>query len=169
MCGFYEIYNGQLYDLLNKNNRLILREDGNGSINVIGLLEIEISNLIELRSLIDAAQSNRHIGCTSFNQSSSRSHAIFQFKLPPQTTTKSLTLNNSPSSSSVKSKINTGLTNGVLTKPSKRPFRMLFIDLAGSERGIDAQNNELDNRKEGAEINQSLLAVIFQLLFYNLI
>ena len=44
-------------------------------------------------------------------------------------------------------------------KQNNKNFRVLFIDLAGSERGIDAQNNEKDNRKEGAEINQSLLAV----------
>jgi hypothetical protein len=59
--------------------------------------------------------------------------------------------------SAVKSKVNSGL-NGRLSQPPK-PFRILFIDLAGSERGIDAQNNQNDNRKEGAEINQSLLAV----------
>ena len=41
----------------------------------------------------------------------------------------------------------------------KPGVKILFIDLAGSERGIDAQNNRSDNRKEGAEINQSLLAV----------
>jgi hypothetical protein len=55
----------------------------------------------------------------------------------------------------VKSKINTGLNR----KQEPLPFRVNFIDLAGSERGIDAQNNQNDNRKEGAEINQSLLAV----------
>jgi hypothetical protein len=53
--------------------------------------------------------------------------------------------------------VNSGLNNGVNKTPTTH--RVLFIDLAGSERGIDAQNNINDNRKEGAEINQSLLAV----------
>ena len=57
----------------------------------------------------------------------------------------------------VKSKVNSGLNSG--GNKTLSTHRVLFIDLAGSERGIDAQNNLNDNRKEGAEINQSLLAV----------
>lgn len=38
-------------------------------------------------------------------------------------------------------------------------FRMTFIDLAGSERAADAVNSDRQTRMEGAEINQSLLAV----------
>ena len=37
--------------------------------------------------------------------------------------------------------------------------RMTFIDLAGSERAADAVNSDRQTRIEGAEINQSLLAV----------
>jgi len=110
-----------------------------------------------LKKTIEQAQLNRHIGCTSFNKASSRSHAVIQFKVPNVFSssnsgqvimTKQFT-NSSSSSSSSKTK---------QTKPNK-PFRVLFIDLAGSERGIDAQTNQNDNRKEGAEINQSLLAL----------
>lgn len=61
--------------------------------------------------------------------------------------------------SNVKSKVDSGLHSN--NSNTGKPFRLLFIDLAGSERGIDAQNNIKDNRKEGAEINQSLLAVSF--------
>jgi hypothetical protein len=154
LCGFYEIYNGQLYDLLNQKNRLVLREDSNGQVNVVGLVEIEVKSLAQLKKTIEQAQLNRHIGCTSFNKASSRSHAVIQFKVPNVSSSNSgqviMTKQFTNSSSSK--------TRQTKTAPNK-PFRVLFIDLAGSERGIDAQTNQNDNRKEGAEINQSLLAL----------
>jgi hypothetical protein len=147
----------------------VLREDANGLVNVVGLLEVELKNLSQLRKTIETAQSNRHIGSTSFNKASSRSHAILQFKITSTATTNSnlavgSTTKVGANSITIKSKVNSGLTNNIHGK--SRPLRLLFIDLAGSERGIDAQNNMNDNRKEGAEINQSLLAVCLY-LFYS--
>lgn len=37
--------------------------------------------------------------------------------------------------------------------------RMSFVDLAGSERAADSRDPDRRSRMEGAEINQSLLAV----------
>lgn len=138
-----------------------------------------MKSLSQLRKTIEQAQQNRHIGTTSFNKASSRSHAIIQFKVLDATSTtsdtQSATTSNSRSSngkliqsSSVytmnsASRPSTTSTSNFASvnvkSPTKKPFRVMFIDLAGSERGIDAQNNLYDNRKEGAEINQSLLAV----------
>ncbi len=152
ICGFYEIYNGQLYDLLNQKNRLVLREDSNGQVNVVGLVEIEIKTLNHLRKTIETAQASRHVGSTSFNKASSRSHAVIQFKVP--------NVSSQPASAGHIVMNKAALFNSKTKKTSQpKPFRVLFIDLAGSERGIDAQTNQQDNRKEGAEINQSLLAV----------
>jgi kinesin family protein 2/24 len=165
MCGFFEIYNGQLFDLINQNSRLVLREDSNGQLNVVGLVEVEIKSLNDLRKIIEKSQSNRHIGTTSFNKASSRSHAVVQFKvinnysnLYDDDNNDNKTVSSNKKFSSVKSKINSGLNKNE-SNSFNRSFRILFVDLAGSERGIDAQNNTQDNRKEGAEINQSLLAV----------
>ena len=38
-------------------------------------------------------------------------------------------------------------------------YRFSFIDLAGSERAADVTDTDRQTRMEGAEINQSLLAV----------
>ena len=152
ICGFYEIYNGQLYDLLNQNNRLVLREDSNGKENVVGLVEIEIKTLTHLRKTIEIAQANRHVGSTSFNKASSRSHAVLQFKVP------NISSQSSSNDNTVMTKAQI-ISSKTKNNSQPKPFRVLFIDLAGSERGIDAQTNQQDNRKEGAEINQSLLAV----------
>ena len=45
------------------------------------------------------------------------------------------------------------------THQKSNTFRLIFIDLAGSERAIDAQNNQRQTRREGAQINSSLLAL----------
>lgn len=119
--------------------------------HVVGLVETEVKSLTQLRRTLETAQANRHIGVTSFNKASSRSHAIVQLTMPAQPTV----ANSGQVIFKVKSKVNSGLNREV----GPRALRVLFIDLAGSERGIDAQHNRSDNRKEGAEINQSLLAV----------
>lgn len=153
-------------------DRLVLREDSNGQLNVVGLIEIEVKSLLQLRKTIESAQLNRHIGSTSFNKASSRSHAVIQFKVASVDATPNGSNGqmSSRQSGQVKSKVNSGgcvIVNGTTKKfqlhstnsSEGKFFRIIFIDLAGSERGIDAQNNQHDNRKEGAEINQSLLAV----------
>lgn len=45
---------------------------------------------------------------------------------------------------------------------------MSFIDLAGSERASDVTDTDKQTRIEGAEINQSLLAVIIFSVYLNL-
>lgn len=170
----------------------MLREDSTGQLNVVGLIELEVKNIGQLKKTIEQAQANRHIGTTSFNKASSRSHAIIQFKVLPagvsETTSENVVNQKTQSPSSPNSLASrSGPTTKFLARPSSilanksknndtvKPFRIMFIDLAGSERGIDAQNNQHDNRKEGAEINQSLLAVrffvveFFRLLKYSLI
>lgn len=44
--------------------------------------------------------------------------------------------------------------------------RFSFIDLAGSERAADVTDSDKQTRMEGAEINQSLLAVRKRFLYY---
>lgn len=131
---------------------MVLREDGNGQVNVVGLVELEIKSSAQLRKTIESAQANRHIGCTSFNKASSRSHAVIQFRIPNsspntnQQVTQIIKQNQTSNAFiNVKSKVNSGLNQN---SNANKNFRVLFIDLAGSERGIDAQNNQNDNRKE---------------------
>ncbi|CAF3544250.1 unnamed protein product [Rotaria sordida] len=128
ICSFYEIYNNQLYDLCHTGKRLFAREDGEHSVNIVGITEIVLKNLDTLRSMINDGLTRRHHGKSAFNTNSSRSHAIFQLIL--------------------KNNYN-----------QAENFKLVFIDLAGSERAIDAQNNQRQTRREGAQINSSLLAL----------
>ena len=42
--SFFEIYGGKCIDLLNRRNRLAIREDGKGNVVVVGVLEQECDN-----------------------------------------------------------------------------------------------------------------------------
>ncbi|CDH57932.1 sam domain-containing protein [Lichtheimia corymbifera JMRC:FSU:9682] len=127
--GFYEIYQGQLYDLLNQRKRLTPREDGNSNVVIAGLKEFPIKDVDRLMEVFDFGSQARTTGKTGANNNSSRSHAVLQVLL--------------------KSKGDNTAIHGKLS----------FIDLAGSERGADRGEANPKTRMEGAEINKSLLAL----------
>ncbi|XP_069482941.1 kinesin-like protein KIF24 [Ambystoma mexicanum] len=125
--SFYEIYCGQLYDLLNGRKRLFAREDGNHVVQIVGLREIQVHTVDLLLEVILKGSRERSTGATGVNSDSSRSHAIIQIQVKDS---------------------------------ACRMFgRMSFIDLAGSERAADARESNKQTKFEGAEINQSLLAL----------
>jgi hypothetical protein len=130
--GLYEIYQGQLYDLLNNRKKLFAREDGKQNVIISGLKEYPIDNVDKLIQVFDYGSQVRStgkrkeesgvpprngltdhpsslliIGSTGANDSSSRSHAVLQVLLKPKKNKKKI--------------------HGKLS----------FIDLAGSERGAD--------------------------------
>ncbi|KAG9285821.1 hypothetical protein G9A89_013246 [Geosiphon pyriformis] len=127
--GFYEIYQGHLYDLLNKRKKLFAREDGKKNVVIVGLQEYAIDNVDNLMQVFDYGNTVRSTGSTGANEDSSRSHAILQIVL--------------------KHKKNRKKFHGKLS----------FIDLAGSERGADRGDADQKTRHLGAEINKSLLAL----------
>lgn len=127
--GFYEIYQGQLYDLLNLKEKLTARDDGNNNVVIAGLREHPISDVKELMTIFEYGNQGRTTGQTGANETSSRSHAVLQVLLKKK------------------------------EDPTKVYGKLSFIDLAGSERGADRGDADTKTRLEGAEINKSLLAL----------
>ncbi|XP_023438408.2 kinesin-like protein KIF24 isoform X2 [Dasypus novemcinctus] len=126
--SFYEIYCGQLYDLLNRRKRLFAREDSKHVVQIVGLQELQVDSVELLLEVILKGSKERSTGATGVNADSSRSHAVIQIQIKDS---------------------------------AKRTFgRISFIDLAGSERAADARDTDKQTKMEGAEINQSLLAVL---------
>ncbi|XP_069137468.1 uncharacterized protein [Argopecten irradians] len=125
--SFFEIYCGQLFDLLNKRNRLHAREDGSHHVCIAGLTETQVQNVAAIMQVLEYGNSVRSKGVTGVNPDSSRSHAVLQLE--------------------------------IRNNQDKRVGRMSFIDLAGSERASDMTDTDRQTRMEGAEINQSLLAL----------
>ncbi|XP_021490118.1 kinesin-like protein KIF24 isoform X1 [Meriones unguiculatus] len=125
--SFYEIYCGQLYDLLNRRKRLFAREDSKHVVQIAGLQELQVDSVEPLLQVILKGSKERSTGATGVNADSSRSHAIIQIQIKDS---------------------------------AKSTFgRISFIDLAGSERAADARDSDRQTKMEGAEINQSLLAL----------
>ena len=141
--SIYEIYGGKVFDLLNERNQLVMREDGKKNVNIVGLQEHNIDTVEGIEQLMRSAEDCRSTGSTGANAESSRSHCIMQFALkrPVQVPAKNLAVRSQPA-----------VVRRVVGKLS-------FIDLAGSERGADTDENDKKTRLEGAEINKSLLAL----------
>ncbi|KAI8054487.1 P-loop containing nucleoside triphosphate hydrolase protein [Syncephalis plumigaleata] len=127
--SFFEIYQGALYDLLNRRRKLFAREDGKQRVQITGLQEYMIESVDQLLEVFEYGSNNRSTGTTGANSDSSRSHAILQITL--------------------KFKDNKKRIHG----------KFSFIDLAGSERGADRGETNKQTRMEGSEINKSLLAL----------
>lgn len=125
--SYYEIYCGQLFDLLNGKKRLHAREDSSHKVCISGLTETQVSDVSSLMQVLDIGNASRSKGSTGANPDSSRSHAILQLQ--------------------------------VRDSMDEYVGRISFIDLAGNERASDVKDSDRQSRKEGAEINQSLLAL----------
>ncbi|XP_072543041.1 kinesin-like protein KIF2C isoform X2 [Salminus brasiliensis] len=75
---FFEIYNGKVFDLLNKKAKLRVLEDENQQVQVVGLQEMPVSSVDDVIKMIEKGSSCRTSGQTFANANSSRSHAVLQ-------------------------------------------------------------------------------------------
>ena len=132
---FVEIYNEQVYDLLEPTGKILqLREDQEkGTVVVAGVVEQATPSAKAVFDMLARGNGNRKTEATMANQVSSRSHAVLQ-----------LTLRHSRRNEAARD----------ITVESK----LSLIDLAGSERA-SATNNRGARLQEGANINKSLLAL----------
>lgn len=132
--SFYDIYGGKCYDLLSDRAPCQALEDARGRTKIVGLREVTALDADEVLKLVERGMRCRKTSRTDGNATSSRSHAVFQVTLKSKL----------PGEEGVR----------------KTPSRLALVDLAGSERGAD-RGKLVDQRirREGAEINKSLLAL----------
>ncbi|XP_069837310.1 kinesin-like protein KIF2C isoform X3 [Dendropsophus ebraccatus] len=78
---FFEIYNGKVFDLLNKKAKLRVLEDAKQEVQVVGLVEKEVTCAEDVFKMIEIGSACRTSGQTFANSSSSRSHACLQIIL----------------------------------------------------------------------------------------
>ncbi|XP_038896568.1 kinesin-like protein KIN-12B isoform X2 [Benincasa hispida] len=131
-CSFLEIYNEQITDLLDPNQKnLQIREDVKSGVYVENLTEECVSTMADVTRLLMKGLSNRRTGATSVNSESSRSHTVFTCVVESRS-----------------KRLADGLS-------SFKTSRINLVDLAGSERQklTGAAGERL---KEAGNINRSL-------------
>jgi kinesin family protein 2/24 len=150
--SFFEIYGGKVYDLLNGRKKLVIREDARQQMCVVGLQEFEVDNVTLVERLIEHGTAARCTGSTGANSESSRSHAILQLSLKQRDGV-------DPNAAKMPPSVARQLKAKEGANHTAIHGKFSFIDLAGSERGADTDQNDRQTRLEGAEINKSLLAL----------
>lgn len=129
--SYFEVYNEQLYDLMEdapvawprERPQLKLKEDSKGRVFVQGLTEVEVNSAEEALAAFKKGAKQRQRAETGLNQGSSRSHSIFTISLCQH--------------SEVEEEEDTGGEKKALT----RLGRMAFVDLAGLERAQRTGNS----------------------------
>lgn len=141
--SFFEIYCDKLYDLLNNQKLVSAMENSKREVVVKDLTERLIKTREDLLSVISKGLEYRRTAQNSMNDMSSRSHAILQIE--------------------IRSRIVSTIKETSLQSPISPKFitygKMVFIDLAGSERGADTVHSTRQTQQDGAGINRSLLAL----------
>ncbi|CAJ1073379.1 kinesin-like protein KIF15-B [Xyrichtys novacula] len=132
-CSFIEIYNEQIYDLLDSASAsLFLRENIKKGVFVEGAVEKFVNSAAEAYQVLSMGWRNRRVASTSMNRESSRSHAVFTMTLE--------------SKESINEVVNI------------RMSQLNLVDLAGSERQKDT-HTEGSRLKEASSINRSLMCL----------
>ncbi|CAP35266.2 Protein CBR-KLP-10 [Caenorhabditis briggsae] len=125
---FVELYNEEIYDLLNLKNKVQLRDLGK-EIQLDGAKSETVDNSLDLMHVVQRGWVSRSTGSTAMNNESSRSHALLIIKIKTQEVT------------------------GGLVK--ERSSTLNLVDLAGSERQSHTKATG-DRLKEATNINSSL-------------
>uniref|UniRef100_A0A9J7XHL6 Kinesin motor domain-containing protein n=1 Tax=Cyprinus carpio carpio TaxID=630221 RepID=A0A9J7XHL6_CYPCA len=132
-CSFIEIYNEQIYDLLDSvSTSLFLREDIKRGVFVEGAVEKYAASAAEAYQVLSMGWRNRRVASTSMNRESSRSHAVFTMTLESKETAQEVV--------------------------NIRTSQLNLVDLAGSERQRDT-HAEGSRLKEASSINRSLMCL----------
>ncbi|XP_053200474.1 kinesin-like protein KIF3A [Panonychus citri] len=136
-ASYYEIYNEEIRDLLNKNNKTLeLKESAQSGVYVKDLSCFVVNNVNELEKLLEKGNKQRAIASTNVNKDSSRSHTVFTIAIEM-----------------IKTAPSEGRGPGNL-----RVGKLNLVDLAGSERQSKT-GTQGDRLKEAAKINLSLTSL----------
>ncbi|XP_069378616.1 kinesin-like protein KIF1A isoform X4 [Paralichthys olivaceus] len=131
--SYMEIYCERVRDLLNPKNKghLRVREHPLMGPYVEDLSKLAVTSYNDIQDLMDSGNKARTVAATNMNETSSRSHAVFNIIFTQK-------------------RLDAGTDN-----TSEKVSKISLVDLAGSERA-DSTGAKGTRLKEGANINKSL-------------
>ncbi|KAL7464037.1 hypothetical protein ACHAXS_004376 [Conticribra weissflogii] len=157
--AIFELYGGQILDLLNNRNKLKVLEDGKGEIIVTGLEEFAVKTPEDFLQFVDMAQNNRTTHATEANDSSSRSHAICQILLRDK------------NSGRLKGKLSlvdlAGSERGTDTKAHNKSRRAESSDINTSLLALKECIRAIDSESKHVPYRQSKLTLILKDCFVS--
>ena len=131
-CQYYQIYNEKIQDLLDiRKKDLSIREDKNKGIWVEDCTEAYVSSQEEMYQVFKQGANNRTVSATKMNKGSSRSHSLFSVTL---------------------------FQRNIITGSTKNG-KLVFVDLAGSEKMSKTGIEGGMGLKEAQNINKSLMTL----------
>eukprot|EP00929_Paragymnodinium_shiwhaense_P056195 TRINITY_DN28128_c1_g2_i3.p1 TRINITY_DN28128_c1_g2~~TRINITY_DN28128_c1_g2_i3.p1 ORF type:complete len:1158 (-),score=237.26 TRINITY_DN28128_c1_g2_i3:854-4327(-) len=139
-CEYYEIYNEQIFDLLAPNTserKRTVHAHPKFGVRIDNLSTSVVSSAEEVLGLVHFGNQMRTVAATTMNERSSRSHAIFTFKVEIDT------------------RMSFGFEVPDERQGTHRESTIMFVDLAGREDQLVSTNRELRFR-EMCHINTSL-------------
>ena len=140
----------------------MLREDGNGCVQVVGLVRRAVHDEDGLLQLVAAATQARRTGSTSV-----RCLPRAVGPSGPHTHNRSFVccvccvccVCFATSQANADSSRSHAVLRIETVRNKSKVGQLSLVDLAGNERGADTENASRETRQEGAEINRSLLAL----------
>ncbi|KAJ1472318.1 P-loop containing nucleoside triphosphate hydrolase protein [Baffinella frigidus] len=179
LVSFIEIYNEEIKDLLDPNNRangskgarsngskgalpngskgkpISLCKGPNNSIQAVGVIEAHVEGYEAMFACLKRGSVCRSVGSTSMNSVSSRSHAIFTVTIKQSSDTAGRA--DGPASENADPNFAAGYTDKTTRSVITSKFH--FVDLAGSEGFKKTPSAAGDRMKEGININTGLLVL----------
>ena len=134
-ASMLELYKEQVFDLLNKKVKLVVRSDSNGGFQVPGRTQREVKCYKEIEDLLKRGEVHKTYAATALNDRSSRAHTLFELEIK-------------------------GFTTDRYGQSVTTVSKLTLCDLAGSERCKDAKT-EVGGKEfaEACKINMSLLCL----------
>lgn len=173
-ASFVEMIGSSIYDLFNDRRSIQILTDCDGKNKMHPLKKVVVEDAAELMQVYDRGQSARKTAATAKNDTSSRSHSIFQihveiFKSSEMKEVEAHTGSDGAHSAFTSSDI-VDPDEAFESLPSfaavvEKSCTVSLVDLAGSEMSGDSKYHDADRRKECAHINKSLMALKVNNLF----